>query len=73
MSLSKELERLKYDKRLLDWNVSRGKFPKEELKKYLDSLPDLASNVDNFDLGEDRHSSSSGNGAAAGSASGGHQ
>ncbi len=51
MSLSKELEKLKYDKRLLDWHVSRGKFPKEELKKYLDSLPDLATNVDHFGLG----------------------
>ena len=35
MSLSSELEKLKYDKRLMDWNVSRGRFPKEELKKYL--------------------------------------
>lgn len=53
MSLSKELEKLKYDKRLIDWHVSRGKFPKNELKKYLDSLPDLASNVDHFGLGDE--------------------
>jgi len=53
MALGKELEKLKYDKRLVDQNVSRGKFPKEELKKYLDSLPDLASNVDYFGLGEE--------------------
>lgn len=62
MALSKELEKLKYDKRLIDQNVSRGKFPKEELKKYLDSLPDLASNVDYFGLGEEP-SAPSGNGA----------
>ena len=50
MSLSKELAKLKYDKRLLDWQVSRGNVSKEELKQYLDSLPDLASNVDEFSL-----------------------
>ena len=53
MSLSKELEKLKYDKRLTEWHISRGKFPKEEWKKHLDSLPDLASNVESFNLGED--------------------
>jgi hypothetical protein len=53
MSLSKELEKLKYDKRLIDWHVSRGKFPKEELQKYLASLPDLANNVDHFGLGDE--------------------
>ena len=51
MSLAKELDKLKYDKRLLDYNVSRGKFPKEELKKYLDALPDLQSNVEPFSFG----------------------
>ena len=58
MSLSKELERVKYDKRLLEWHVSRGKLSKEEMKKYLDSLPDLATNVEPFTLGshEDRDS-----------------
>lgn len=63
MALSKEVEKLKYDKRLIDWNVSRGKFPKEELKKYLASLPDLASNVDHFGLGEERGSGSGGAGS----------
>lgn len=53
MSLSKELEKLKWDKRLTDWYVSRNKFQKDELKKYLESLPDLASNVDQFTLGDD--------------------
>lgn len=56
MGLNKELEKLKYDKRLIDQNVSRGKFPKEELKKYLESLPDLASNVDHFGLGDEHGS-----------------
>lgn len=51
MSLSKELEKLKYDKRLLEWHVSRGKLSKEDAKKHLDSLPDLASNVEQVNLG----------------------
>ena len=46
MSLSKEIEKLKYDKRLLEWNVSRGRLSKEERDQYLASLPDLASNVE---------------------------
>ncbi len=54
MSLGKELEKLKYDKRLTEWHVNHGKLSKEELKKYLDSLPDLASNIDHFGLGDDR-------------------
>lgn len=53
MSLSKEVEKLKQDKRLTDWYVGHGKISKEELKKYLDSLPDLASNVEKFSLGDD--------------------
>ena len=53
MSLSKELDKLKYDKRLSEWHVSRGKFPKEEFEKYLKNLPDLAHNVEKFTLGDD--------------------
>ena len=53
MSLSKEVEKLKYDKRLIDWHVNRGKIQKDELQKYLASLPDLASNVDHFDFGDE--------------------
>jgi hypothetical protein len=50
MSLSKEVEKLKYDKRLLEWNVSRGRLTKEERDQYLASLPDLASNVENLGM-----------------------
>lgn len=60
MSLSKELEKLKNDKRLTDWHISRGKFSKEDLKKYLDALPDLASNVDYFGLGDENGTSGNG-------------
>ncbi len=44
-SLATEIERLKFDKRLTDWSLSRKKFTKEELQKHLDALPDLADNV----------------------------
>lgn len=69
MSLSKELEKIKYDKRLLDWHVSRGKISKEEVKKYLESLPDLATNVESFSLGPASDNDSFG-GSSGGSSSG---
>lgn len=64
MSLSKEIEKLKYDKRLMDWNLSRGKVSKAELDSYLGSLPDLSHNVEEFSLGHDSDdlNSSSNNG-----------
>lgn len=46
MSLYKEIEKLKTDKRLTDWHLSRGKMTQAQLDKYLASLPDSASNVD---------------------------
>ena len=51
MSLAKELDKLKTDKRLTDWHISRGKFTKADHKKVLDALPDLASNVEKLSLG----------------------
>jgi hypothetical protein len=53
MSLGRELEKLKYDKRLTDWYVNNGKLSKEDFKKHLESLPDLASNIDHFGLAEE--------------------
>lgn len=59
MGLSKELEKLKYDKRLLDQNVGRGVISQTELQSYLSSLPDLASNVEKFSFGSDDSSAGS--------------
>ncbi len=53
MSLHKEIEKLKWDKRLTEWYVSRGKLKKEDLEAYLKSLPDSATNVEQFSLGND--------------------
>ena len=50
MALGKEIEKLKYDKRLLDANVSRGTVSKADKEKHLKELPDLASNVENLGL-----------------------
>ena len=66
MSLSKELEKVKYDKRLLDWHVSRGKISKDELNKYLSSLPDLASNVEKFEITSEEASDSGTHGTSNG-------
>lgn len=53
MGLSDELEKLKFDKRLMEWHVNRRLVTKEELDKYLNSLPDLSGNVEPFSLGEE--------------------
>jgi hypothetical protein len=49
-SLATEIERLKFDKRLTDWSLSRKKFTPDDLKKHLDALPDLADNVIRVEL-----------------------
>lgn len=46
MSLAKAVNNLKFDKRLTEWCINNGQMTKEELKKYLESLPDLANQVD---------------------------
>jgi hypothetical protein len=50
MSLGKEIEKLKFDKRLLDANVARGTVSKADKEKHLKELPDLSSNVENLGL-----------------------
>lgn len=65
MNLSKEIEKLKSDKRLTEWFVSRGHMTRAEQKKQLDSLPDLASNVEPFRFSEESHTDGR-NGALAG-------
>lgn len=59
--LQKVLEALKYDKRMAEWYLRRGLITKEELKKHLETLPDLANEAAHFDLEEEEET---GNGAA---------
>lgn len=51
MSLSKEIDKLKYDKRLMNWYLSHGLISQAEVNAYIASLPDLASNVEKLNLG----------------------
>lgn len=50
MSLAKANKDLKFDNRLIDRHISVGEMSKEELQKHLDSLPDLAHNVETFTI-----------------------
>lgn len=53
MSLAKEIEKLKFDKRLTDWHIRTGKMSRQEHEQLLKSLPDSADNVDSLKLQED--------------------
>ncbi len=53
MSLKKEIENLKFDKRMIDWNISRNLLTQDELKKYLGELPDSSHNLASLELNED--------------------
>lgn len=53
MSFENATKNLKYDKRMIDWNINNNQISKEELKKHLDSLPDLAENVDLIKFNEE--------------------
>ncbi|NUN06938.1 MAG: hypothetical protein HUU57_14395 [Bdellovibrio sp.] len=48
MSLAQANKNLKFDKRMTERNVTVGEMTKEELQKYLESLPDLSHNVEKF-------------------------
>lgn len=47
MGLKNELDKLKFDKRLTGFNLTRGKLKKDELKAHLAGLEDCADNVYN--------------------------
>lgn len=53
MSLDKAMKMLKFDKRMTEWAVNNGQMTKEELKKHLDSLPDLKDNVELVSIADD--------------------
>lgn len=52
MSLDKALKTLKFDARMLEFNVNNGVITQEELKAYLAQLPDLGANAVKVDLEE---------------------
>ena len=53
MSLKKEIENLKFDKRMIDWNISRNLLTQDELKKHLSELPDSSHNLASIELNEE--------------------
>jgi hypothetical protein len=53
MSLKKEIENLKFDKRMIDWNISRNLLTQEELNKHLGELPDSSHNLSSIELSEE--------------------
>ncbi len=50
MSLADANKNLKWDVRLTERNLNVGDLKNEELKKHLETLPDLASNVETFTM-----------------------
>ncbi len=53
MSLDKAMKNLKFDSRMLEFNLRTGIVTKEEVKKHLEQLPDCGSNCEKLDLEED--------------------
>ena len=52
MAKSKQDELIKFDSRMIEFNLNRGTLTKEELEKHLQSLPDLAGQSTTIDLEE---------------------
>lgn len=50
MSLAQANKNLKFDKRMTERNINVGEMTKEEWQKYLETLPDLAHNVETFTI-----------------------
>ncbi len=59
MSLAKAVNNLKFDKRLTEWCINNGQLTREEVNKYLQSLPDLADQVDKVSMADMDDDSSS--------------
>lgn len=46
MSLDKAMKKMKFDSRLIEWYQNNGQLSKEELEAHLQSLPDMAHNIE---------------------------
>ncbi|GIL18785.1 MAG: hypothetical protein BroJett040_25360 [Oligoflexia bacterium] len=60
MSLDKAMQAMKFDVRLLEYQLATGQITKEEVQKYLSQLPDSSENSENLNLeektsGQDQH------------------
>ena len=52
-SLSKALENLKYDKRMVNWNQTQGLLTQAEYETYIQKLEDLSHKAQNITLDDD--------------------
>ncbi|MCB9026705.1 MAG: hypothetical protein H6625_10335 [Bdellovibrionaceae bacterium] len=52
-SLDRALENLKYDSRMVDWNIQNGLITKVELEKHLNDLKDLSHQTQKLNLKEE--------------------
>lgn len=50
MELHEALQMVKYDTRLIDWNLKQGLITQEEYDKHVKSLPDTADRSQKLDL-----------------------
>ena len=55
MGLKEEIEKLKYDTRLIDLNLTHRRLTPAELEKHLGALTDCAANCEQMDKLEDGH------------------
>jgi len=53
MSLDKAMKNLKFDARMIEFNLRTGTLTKEELQKHLSQLPDSANNSAKLDLDDE--------------------
>lgn len=58
MSLADANKNLKFDKRIIEANITAIERSQEELQKHLSQLPDLAHNVETFTIDGKKESSS---------------
>lgn len=50
MALDNDLDTLKFDNRLVEFQIRHGQLTKAEVEKHLSNLPDSASNVSKVQL-----------------------
>jgi hypothetical protein len=62
MSIEKNLQKMRFDVRLAEWNLSNQKITKQELQNHLESLPDESDKAEKFVIenlikrpGKDKH------------------
>lgn len=52
MAKSRQDELIKFDSRMVEFNLTRGTLTKEEYEKHLASLPDLSAQAEKIELDE---------------------